>query len=153
MTKKPAQLDAEIASIIAGDADLEGRHAVADLIRKEAGGLPLRPSDIAARASRDPAEWPAIFDRLKPGQIVYLAITSVMGASRAESGAYVAHKVGRRSKARRPQWWVESISLLPADGSKPHPFAQYKLTKRKSGEISASSGDMAVFLEGMYAPP
>ena len=73
---------------------------------------------------------------------------AVMGMSRAESGAYVAHKVGRRSVAKRPQWWTEAISLLPADGSKANKFAQYKLWKRKAGGLSVSSGDMGAELHG-----
>jgi hypothetical protein len=129
--KTPAQLDREIAEVLSGGSS-EG--------------------DIAAKASTDPAEWPQIFDRLRPGQTIYVAMTSVMGMRRAESGGYFPHKVGRRSKSRTPRWWTEAITLLPADGSKAHKFAQYKLWKGKSGDVSMSHGDMAVMLKGIYAP-
>ncbi len=161
MEKTKAQLDREVrdflaadpdaARLVANDADMAGLPAVAKKIR-DAAGIAISQDEIALVASKDPAEWVQIFDRLKPGQLVYLALTSVMGMSRAESGAYTAHKVGRRSKPKRPHWWVEAISLLPADGGKPHPFAQYKLWKHKSGGVSVSSGDMAMDLKGIYAP-
>jgi hypothetical protein len=128
MTKTPAQLDREIAESLSA------------------------ANEIASKASTDPAEWSAIFDRLRPGQTIYIAMTSVMGMSRAESGAYVPHKVGRRSKSKVPRWWTEAIGLEPADGSKAHSFAKYKLWKRKDGNVSMSSGDMAVMLKGIYAP-
>lgn len=130
MTKTAAQLDREIAEALNGGS----------------------ASDIAANASTDPATWTAIFDRLKPGQIIYIAMTSVMGMGRAESGGYFPHKVGRRSKAKSPRWWSEAISLEPADGRKVPSFAKYKLWKGKDGKISMSHGDMAVMLKGIYAP-
>ena len=128
MTKTPAQLDREIAESLSA------------------------ANEIAAKASTDPAEWSAIFDRLRPGQIIYIAMTAVMGGGRASSGGYFPHKVGRRSKSKVPRWWTEAIGLEPADGSKAHSFAKYKLWKRKSGDISMSAGDMSVMLKGIYAP-
>jgi hypothetical protein len=104
--------------------------------------------------SQDPAEWPRIFDNLKPGQIVYIAMTAVMGGGRASSGEYYPHKVGRRSKSKSPRWWSEAVSLEslePAVGSKAPSFAKYKLWKSKNGDISMSHGDMAVMLKGIYA--
>lgn len=121
---------------------------------------------VAEKASTDPAEWSQIFDRLKPGQIVYIAMSSVMGSGRgAESGNYYPHKVGRRSKSKKPRWWSEAVGLEPVDGSKVPDFAKYKLWKRASSadsrgfaegfapkDISMSHGDMAVFIKGIYAP-
>jgi hypothetical protein len=109
---------------------------------------------VAERASTDPTEWLQIFDRLKPGQIVYIAMTAVMGSGRgAESGNYYPHKVGRRSKSKKPRWWSEALGLEPVDGSKVPDFAKYKLWKRKDGDsISMSHGDMAVDIKGIYAP-
>lgn len=129
MTKTAAQLDQEIADALSKD-----------------------PATIAANASTDPAEWEAIFDRLRPGQIVFIAMTSVMGMGRAESGAYHPHKVGRKSKSKVPRWWSEAVSLERADGSKSPSYAKYKLWKRKDGSISMSHGDMAVTMKGIYAP-
>ena len=126
--KTPAQLDREIAEVLSSKIPGEGE------------------------GSTDPAEWPQIFDRLRPGQTIYVAMTSVMGMSRAESGSYVPYKVGRRSKARTPRWWTEAITLEPADGSRVPKFAQYRLWKGKSGDISMSHGDMAVMLKGLYVP-
>lgn len=160
MTKTSAQLDREVrefmadpeaARLVANDAEMAGHHAAARSLRGKAG-ITVGGKDIARMASRSPNEWVQIFDRLKPGQIIYLAMTAVMGMNRAESGDYVAHKVGRRSVPKRPQWWTEAISLIPADGSKANKFSQYKLWKRKSGGLSVSSGDMAGEIQGIYAP-
>jgi hypothetical protein len=129
-TKTSAQLDREIAETLSKD-----------------------PASLAALASTDPGEWTAIFDRLKPGQIIYIAMTSVMGMGRADSGGYFPHKVGRRSKSTKStSWWSEAVSLDPADGSKAGSFAKYKLWKRKDGKISMSHGDMATMIKGIYAP-
>ena len=135
MPKTSAQLNREIAEALShpiGSADTA--------------------STISDKASTNPAEWSHIFDSLKPGQIVYISMSAVMGMSRAESGDYHPHKVGRRSKAKRPQWWTEAIALEPADGRKVPSFAKYKLWKSKDGRISMSHGDMAVTLKGIYAP-
>jgi len=120
-------------------------HEIADALTKD-------PASIAANASTDPSEWEAIFNRLRPGQFIFVAMTSVMGLGRAEGGAFFPHMVGRRSKSKSPRWWSEAISLEPADGSKAASFAKYKLWKQKDGRISMSHGDMAVTLKGIYAP-
>lgn len=125
-------------------------------IRAEQGSTmtvtPEFSNAIAERASTDPVELSQIFDNLKPGQIIYIAMTAVMGGGRAGSGAYYPHKVGRRSKSKKPRWWSEAMGLEPVDGSKVPDFAKYKLWKRANGDISMSHGDMAVMLKGIYAP-
>ena len=78
MTKTSAQLDREVrefiadpeaARLVANDADMAGRHAVARSLRSKAG-ITISQEDIARVASKDPAEWVQIFDRLKPGQFM-----------------------------------------------------------------------------------
>jgi hypothetical protein len=173
MAKPAAQLDREIAEFLASgganpdaadwdvamDAVLIGDRAnAARIVRKlRTAPTPGFLRAVAERGSTDPAEWPQIFDSLKPGQTVYIAMTAVMGSGRGpESGTYYPHKVGRRSVAKVPRWWSEAITLMPADGSKRSSFAGYKLWKgkgRETGEpyVSMSSGDMGVTIKGIYA--
>jgi hypothetical protein len=100
---------------------------------------------IKAKAATTQDEWVRIFDKLKSKQVIYLSM-------KYPSTGYAKFLVGRRSKAKKPRWWSENITLLPGDGSKVPTYAKYRLWKSKKGEISASHGDMAVFLTGIYVP-
>lgn len=110
------------------------------------------PEKIKSKAATTQAEWAKIFDKLKSKQVIYLSTESVMGLGRRAAGEYTKYLVGRKSKSKKPRWWTEAISLLPGDGSKVPSFAKFKLWKDKDGNISASHGDMAVTLKGMYVP-
>lgn len=92
----------------------------------------------------------ALFDSLRPGQKISVAMTSVMGTSEATSGKPQDWIVGRRSKGRN----YETITLLPVDASwKPTKYNAFKLWKRENyqGEvtINASQGDMGLFLKSI----
>lgn len=154
MSKTSKELDAAVAATLANPGastaqialnydraigmDFDGQiHAGARAA--QAHGIPVT----------DPSGWAAIFDALKPGQTIYISATSAMGHGRTEGNAYMPHKVGRRSKAKRPGWWSEAISLEPASGKKVPTFAKYKLWKSKDGRVSMSHGDMAIFLHGL----
>jgi len=93
-----------------------------------------------------------LFDSLKPSEVIEVAMSSVMGMSRADTGNYHPWKVGRRSRSKKYNY--ETITLVPLTGKKPPAHAAYKLWKRGDGErgISASHGDMGVFLKGIRRP-
>lgn len=101
---------------------------------------------LADNPAAEQEEWARIFDSLKPGQTVELAMRSPMGMSRLTDGNFHPHKVGRRSTSKK--YGVTSIALLPMDGSKPSRFARFTLRKR-GDRVSAAHGDMAVSLEGL----
>jgi hypothetical protein len=87
-----------------------------------------------------------VFDSLRPKQRVKAAIKAVMGHGDAENGTPTEYIVGRRGKGR----YGETVSLLPGNGSKPHPMAKVTLMKRKDHEgnvyVSAALGDMGATL-------
>ena len=93
-----------------------------------------------------------LFDSLKPGETIEVSMTSVMSMSRADNGEYQLWKVGRRSRSKKYNY--ETITLVPLTGKKPPAHAAYKLWKRGDGErgISASHGNMGVFLKGIRRP-
>ncbi len=97
-------------------------------------------------ASETPAAWAAIFDSLRPGQSVHIAMKSVMGRSDLTNGEYHEWKVGRRSTSKVHS--VDTIPLIPLDGEKPNKFNQYALRKR-GDKVSGAHGDMAVMLIGI----
>ena len=106
--------------------------------------------DFSSAAKTQP-EMVKVFDKLKSKQSIWISSKSVMGMGPAASGGWMEFKVGRRSKAKKPRWWSEAVSLLPADGSKAHVMSKFKLWKSKEGDnISASQGDMGIMLKGIY---
>ena len=69
-----------------------------------------------------------------------------MGMNKAETGTYTPMLVGRRSTSKK--YGVESLALLPADGSKPHRFQKITLRKR-NGKVTAAISDMGATLIGI----
>lgn len=99
------------------------------------------------QASENPSEWAAIFDALQTGQTVHIAMKSVMGMGKETNGQYQPWKVGRKSNSAK--YGVDTIPLLPMDGSKPkNKMNQFALRKRGE-KVSGSHGDMAVMIVGI----
>jgi hypothetical protein len=121
-----------------GDAEEWGRHVNISLTGKTA----------SRTATRNPDDWAAIFDSLRPGQSVWVAMTSVMGMSTRTDGTLQEWKVGRRSRSRK--YGTEAITLMPLDGTKLPPHAAYRLRKR-GDRVSASQGDMGLMLKALKA--
>jgi hypothetical protein len=86
------------------------------------------------------------FDSLRPKQKVKVTMKAVMSMSPSETGTPTEYIVGRRGKGR----YGETVSLLPADGSKPHPMRKVTLYKRENHEgntyVSVGIGDMGATL-------
>lgn len=99
-----------------------------------------------ATAKMDQEKLIQVFDSLRPRQKVKAVIRAVMSMSPSETGTPTEYIVGRRGKGR----YGETVSLLPADGSKPHPMAKKTLFKRKDHEgneyVSVALGDMGATL-------
>lgn len=99
-------------------------------------------------ASSNPSDWATLFDSLRPGQTVVVAMRSPMGMSKVTDGNEHEWRVGRRTQSRGGA--VQAITLLPIDGSKPTQFNAFRLWKR-GDRVSASHGDMGVFLKSLRA--
>jgi len=100
------------------------------------------------RATTNREEWPAIFDSLKAGQKVYLAMKGGGFGDVTTDGEYHEWKVYRRFRGRD----YETITLFKQDGSKPQKQNATKLWKQDwkgNPSISASKGDMSLRLHGM----
>ena len=84
-------------------------------------------------------KWAALFDSLKPGEIVVIDVTSYGfgGTGRRTM------KVGRRSHSKK--YNVTSLRLDPVTGKRPPIYAAIKLYKRGT-RVSAAHGDMAMGL-------
>jgi hypothetical protein len=113
----------------------------------------LLEEGLLKNASND---YVAIFDSLRPGQTIEVALTSVMGMGSATDGTFREWKVGRKSRSKK--YNSEAITLMPMDGSKPNKFNAFRLWKRsrrdhRTGEekpgISASHGDMGIMIKGI----
>jgi len=101
-------------------------------------------------AGKQASDYAAIFDALRPGQSVYVAVKSVMGMSDVLNGKPMEWKVGRRSVSKK--YGVETIPLLPLDGSKPHKMNQILLLKRGE-KVSAALGNMWMELVSLKLHP
>jgi len=99
---------------------------------------------VADEGEEEESRLVKLFDSLRPGQKISVAMRSVMGRSEMTDGKPHDWLVGRRARSKK--YGSETITLMPVDGSwKPNKYNAYKLWKRK-GRISASHGDMALML-------
>lgn len=123
-------------------------------VEEAAKTVPFDPAAIAAKAETNKDQWGALFDRLKPNQLLYVATTSVMGMGASATGQYLPYRIGRRSESKK-KYIKTRITLLPAWGNvgAARRMARVSLWKDKNGRVGASHGDMALFLKGLYAPP
>lgn len=96
------------------------------------------------RASTNPNDWPALFDSLRKGQLIQVAMTSVMGMSPLFDGNLHTWEVGRKSISKK---WGVTTYMLNQPGERP-PDRRVAVTLRKRGDrVSAAWGDMAVMLK------
>ena len=121
------------------------------LAADQAPDSPLRRELLTVLASNQ-ASWVAIFDSLRPGRKVQIAMTGVMTMDKVTDGKFHEWIVNRRSFSKK--YNTETISLLHQDGSKPSKYNAYALRKRTDrmtgeGRVSASVGDMGLFLKGL----
>jgi len=108
------------------------------------------------RASRVAADVAGVFDRLRKGQKIEVAVKSVMGTSPRTSGEWSEWIVGRRSRSRKHG--VESVVLIPADDpgrryDRRNAFRLVKRTDPRTGRVTvgAAQGDMGIALLGIKA--
>lgn len=101
-------------------------------------------------------DYVEVFDSLRPGQVIEVALKSVMGRGTMTDGNFHEWRVGRKSRSKK--YNSETITLMPMDGSKPSKFNAFRLWKRSrrnhmTGEdtpgISASHGDMGIMIIGL----
>ena len=108
------------------------------------------------RESTNPEDLVAIFDSLKTGERIMVAMKAVMGMGSRENGSYHPWIVGRRAMSRSGR--VSVTLMVPSEDGKPNKTRfRYALNKSKSRHsdgytISASSGDMAMRLIGIRRP-
>lgn len=91
----------------------------------------------------------AIFDKLKPKQKVSVAMTAVMGSGKMTDGQPHDWIVGRRARSKK--YNTETVTLIPADDptrkfTKYNAYKLWKRTRDGVSTISASHGDMGLFL-------
>ncbi len=91
---------------------------------------------------------PKLFDGLKKGQVIRIAVTSCMGM---ETGELHERRVGRRSHSKK--YGVTSIRLDPMNGPPPPLCAAVTLRKRldRHGEVyvAAAHGNSALTIRNI----
>lgn len=114
--------------------------------------LSLRVSWKVALQKMDNEALIQAFDSLRTRQKVRVTLRAVMGHGPSENGTPTEYIVGRRTKSRGgvERGGVESVHLLPADGSNAHPMSKVTLFKRKDYQdetyVSVALGDMGATL-------
>ena len=105
-------------------------------------------ADGLSSAKHASEDFGRVFDRLKSGQTVQVAVKSVMGRSSLFDGSFHEFKVGRRSHSKK--YGVTSLAIHPVGESKPRGRgAQIKLMKRSNGNVSVAIGNMGATLKGL----
>jgi len=119
------------------------------LIRKVLGEAEI-PQDAATAQLR--TDYVKIFKTLKPGQVIWIRGRKI-GMFSGGRAPLIQLRVGRKSKTKKG---VETITLLPVDGSKPPLHASYRLYYRppkeegSEGSVMLAYGDMPVKLYGIH---
>lgn len=107
----------------------------------------VTPDFAKAHAATSPEAMSAIFDKLKPGQTVWMAFAAVMSTG---DKSFKPYTVGRRSFSKKYNY--TTVSLLRSGQKSAGGMMKIALTRRGDGQVLVALGDMGATLLGLYVP-